>query len=513
MAGMQVGRRSMLEEIRKAEKSEPERTLLRWHDGHWTVADLAEHVRIAAHGLAEMGVRRGDRVALIAGNSPHTIALWYGIHAVGAVEVSVNSELRGPTLRHVLEDCTPVVVLCEPPFLDAVHSCSADVPPAHLLDDALWTTWRAAPAIDYADPEPHELASILYTSGSTGPSKGVMLPHGYFPNVGQSVRFGMNLNVDDILYFFLPMFHVDAHVIVPACLTSKSQMAFRERFSSSNYWNDVIEFGATWSVAVGSVLDMLVPLGRPAAGEGEIPLRRIAAAPISDSAYSFFEDAMGIELVEVYGQTEADLTMFGGRDRKRRGSMGAPCTGFDFAVLDDGDNELGPGEWGELAYRPGAPNMMLIGYWENPEATVAAFRNLWFHTGDTARYDTDGIFWFGGRKTDSLRHRGENISAFELEHTITDFDTIRSAAAVPMRDDFGGEDEIKVFVSLEDGHELDPHAFYAFCEQNLARFSIPRFVEVIAEGDFVRSVGNSTIQKRHLPADHGPGVIDRKALE
>lgn len=509
--GMRVGRRSMLDEIRQAVTDDPDRLLFRWHGGEWTVSDLLENVRTAANGLTAMGVGPGDRVALIAGNSAETIAIWYGIHAAGAVEVSVNNELKGSTLRHVLEDCEPVVVLCERSYLAAVEDCGADIPRVVTLDSALWESWATAPEIELADPEPDELASILYTSGSTGPSKGVMLSHGYFPNVGEGVRYGLGLRVEDVAYFFLPMFHVDAHVVVPACLMSRSVFAFRERFSASNYWNDVVDFDATWSVAVGSVLDVLVSMGAPSIEVGT-RFERIAGAPISEVAYSFFEDELGIEFIEVYGQTEADLTMFGGNDRKRRGSMGMPCTGFDFLVVDDDDNELGPGEWGELVYRPGAPNMMFLGYWHNPEATVAAFRNLWFHTGDVARYDTDGFFWFGGRKKDSLRYRGENISAYELEHTIEEFEPIRSAAAIGLKDELGGEDEIKVFVSLVDGADFDPQAFYAFCERNLARFSIPRFVEVIREEDFVRSVGNSTIQKHLLPVEHGPSVVDRREL-
>ena len=509
LPGMEVHRRSVLDELWKAEREAPDRPLLRWREGDCSVGQLADAVRRSARGIRAMGVQPGDRVAVVAGNSPHLVALWYGIHAAGAVEVSVNYELRGQMLRHVLDDAEPALVLVEEAYEDNVLRAGAQVTNVVRFDEALREKWDGAEDIELADPEPGDLATLVYTSGTTGPSKGVKLSHGYFPNCGQTWRFGAGVEEGDVLYMSLPMFHADAHVLLPACLTSGTVFALAPRFSSSRFWEDVRVFGATWALAVGSVLDALINLGPPPEREN-LTLKRFIAAPISPVAYEFFEDELGIPLYEVYGQTEGDASCFGTPGRKRRGSAGWPCVGYDIAIIGPDGLELPPDETGELVYRPGAPHMVLSGYWRNDAATVATFKDLWFHTGDLASFDADGFLWFRGRMKDMLRRRGENISAFELELVINAFPGIRSSAAVAVPDDLGGEDEVKVFVSLHDGQDLDPDAFFALCEENLPRFAVPRFVEVVDEAVFVRSVGNATIQKHLLSDQHGPTVVDRE---
>jgi crotonobetaine/carnitine-CoA ligase len=157
--------------------------------------------------------------------------------------------------------------------------------------------------------------------------------------------------------------------------------------------------------------------------------------------------------------------------------------------------------------------MMTLGYWRRPEATVEAFRGLWYHTGDAASMDDDGFVFFCGRMTDNLRRRGENVSVWELETAIALAPGVRDCAAIGVRDDFGGEDEIKVFVELEEGLAFDPAEFFAFCENNIPRFALPRFVQVVEPGVFVHGVGTGAIQKHRLPKDtSGPGIYDRGAL-
>ncbi len=156
--------------------------------------------------------------------------------------------------------------------------------------------------------------------------------------------------------------------------------------------------------------------------------------------------------------------------------------------------------------------MMTYGYWRKPEATAAACRNLWWHTGDLGRLDEDGFLWFEGRLSDSLRRRGENISAWELEATVRAAPGVRSAAAVAIYDEIGGEDEVKVFITLDAEQEWDVEVFFAHCEENLPRFAVPRFVEVIAEEQIVRGPGTGAIQKHLLPKENGPYTVDRQRI-
>jgi crotonobetaine/carnitine-CoA ligase len=214
----------------------------------------------------------------------------------------------------------------------------------------------------------------------------------------------------------------------------------------------------------------------------------------------------------VYGQTEAECVVFCTPDRNRRGAAGWACSGFDIAVVDDEDRPLPPGRVGRFVYRPLLPHQLTLGYWRRPEATLAAARNLWWHTGDLARVDEDGFMFFAGRASDSLRRRGENVSAYELESAVAQAPGVQLAAAVAVPDEIGGEDEIKLFLVLDDDEEWDPQAFFAFCDDALPRYAAPRYVEPIDAEALVLSAGNGSIQKHLLPKEHGPRIVDRREL-
>ena len=503
---IEVGRRSVLDELRLAEAEAPDRPLIRWAGGEWSVAEFADRARGCAAWLRRIGVEPGDRVAVFSGNSEHYLALWYGIYLAGAIEVPVNAELKGSMLQHVLEDSEPVVVIADE---ERVGRVEALAPLAKLveLDEAKVAQWSNGDRIEEADPEPTDLATIMYTSGTTGPSKGVMLSHGYYANLAQVWRHVQGIEPSDVSHFSLPMFHVDSHIAVAATIVSGSVFGFVRRFSASRFWDECAALGSTWFVAVGAMFAAITRHGPPPEGTKE--LRRGVGAPIPPEAYEFFEDELGIPLCQLYGQTEADGVCFETLDRRRRGSAGWLSTGFDVAIVDDAGAELPAGELGEIVYRPGAANMILSGYWKQEAATVAAFKDLWFHSGDIGWLDDDGFLWFKGRKRDSLRRRGENISAFELERTIRAAPGIVECVAVAVKDDLGGEDEVKVFVTLEPDASFDATAFFAYCEKELAHFAVPRFVEVVEEELFTRGPGTGSVQKHLLPKGHGPTVVDR----
>jgi crotonobetaine/carnitine-CoA ligase len=472
--------------------ADPERPFLRWRGGEWTVGEFARRARRCAAQLRARGVRRGDRVAIMSRNSAHQLAWQYGVYFLGAVEVPDNADLRGPMLDHVLDDCDPALIIAQDEFREALAGRTV-----HALDVVTH---------EELEPEhvaPEELATILYTSGTTGPSKGVMLPHGSFSNLGAVLAGVLELRPEDVGYFVMPFFHVDAHIVAPACLQTGSVLSFVERFSVRRFWSDVHDFGATWWFVIGSILEAVRSAGRPAS-PGR--LSRAVGAPIPEAAYRFFEDELGIRIQSMYGQTEADAPCYETASRRKRGSAGFPCAGFDVAIVDEHGTELPAGSVGEIVYRPRHANLMTLGYWRRePEA------GEWFHSGDLGTFDEDGFLFFRGRMTDSLRRRGENVSAYELEGTLRGAPGIADCAAIGVRDALGGEDEIKVFVTLQRGAELDAAAFFGFCERNLPRFAVPRYVEVVEDAMLVRSAGTGVVQKHRLPREHGPRMLDRLA--
>lgn len=503
-----VDRVSPVDDLLRAVAQDADRALLRSRSEVLSVGELADRARRVAVALGRRGVSAGDRVALVSGNSIDRVVWMFGIWWLGAVEVSVNVELRGPMLAHVLADSDPSLIVCQDGLLEQVRDAA--------VGDVLPMSALTAEPVDRVTREeldavqrgfgPGELATILYTSGTTGPAKGVMLPRAYFSNLAEVWTDRLGLSADDIGYFPLPFFHVDGHVQLTACLQSGGSMAFRERFSVSEYFTDVSRFGATWATGVGSMLSMLAQAELPE----PVPrhLTRLVGAPVPQIAYETFEDRLGIPVLTLFGQTECDGIAMDSVEQRRRGAAGRTHEAIEVQVVDANDRPVPVGETGEILYRPRGPHFTALGYWRRPEATVEAWRNLWFHTGDSGHLDADGFLYFDGRRTDSFRRRGENISVWELEHSLNLAAGVRECVAIAVRDEHGGEDEIKVFV-VPEGESLVLEEFIEHCRKVLPRFAVPRYLTVTDGSEFVRSAGTGVVQKHLLSRDiTSPDVME-----
>lgn len=499
---LKLNRHGPVSDLLDALAENPDGAFLITADQKVTVRDFVRRAQNNAGFLHEQGVKAGDRVALVAENSVDRVAWMFAIWWLGAIEVAVNFELRGPLLNHVLTDSDPILILCQSKFIDAVQ---AETTVSILAFDDLnigEIPKGFAETLEESNKriKPGDLGTILYTSGTTGPAKGVMLPRAYFSNLGAIWAANNDMRRGEVGYFPLPFFHVDGHILISACLQSRSALSFRERFSLSEYWNDVERFGAAWAVGVGSMLSMLAETNP---GAKAASLRRIMGAPIPDAAYEKFEDELNIPVTTLYGQTECDVVTLENADRKRRGSCGSIHEFIDVRIVDSNDVELPVGEVGEIIYRPMQPYLTALGYWRRPEYTLEAWRNLWFHSGDTGRIDEDGFLYFIGRKTDSFRRRGENISAWELESTLAGAPNIRECIAIAVEDEHGGEDEIKVFVVPVEGTTFDIASFSDYARSSLPRYAIPQWVAVTSGDAFVRSPGTGVVQKHLLSKEVG----------
>ncbi|MGW5515633.1 AMP-binding protein [Nocardia africana] len=499
---------SPVDDLLRAIAIDPARPLLRSHREVLTVCELADRARAVAAALSCRGVSAGDRVALVSGNSIDRVVWMFGIWWLGAVEVSVNVELRGPMLCHVLTDADPTLIACQDDLLEHVR-CTAEggvLPMSRLAVEPVDQPLREELDTAQRDFGPGELATILYTSGTTGPAKGVMLPRAYFCELAEVWIDRLGLGPDDIGYFPLPFFHVDGHVQLTACLQSGGSMAFRDRFSVSEYFADVRRFEATWASGVGAMFSMLAQAELPEPGSHR--LTRLVGAPIPAIAYEIFEDRLGIPVLTLFGQTECDGIAMDNMQQRRRGAAGRIHDGIDVQVVDHDDRPLPVGETGEIVYRPRRPHSAALGYWCRPDATLEAWRNLWFHTGDSGHLDAEGYLYFDGRRTDSFRRRGENISVWELEHSLNTAAGVRECVAIAVPDEHGGEDEIKVFV-VPDGESLVIEEFIEHCRAVLPRFAMPRYITVTDGSEFVRSAGTGVVQKHLLPRDiTSPDVME-----
>lgn len=515
VAGAVPERKSAIADLLEAEARSPQAPFLRWAEGEWTVSEFANHARWCAVALKGYGVEAGDRVVIMSRNSQWFLAWQYGIYLVGGVEVPVNAELRGSFLQHVVEDCEPAIMLAQAEFLAILEA--AGLPEIPIIDlEAEAEAYALSDELRKFTPaeiSPNDLATIMYTSGTTGPSKGVMIPHGYYSNLGHVHSRVLELTASDCAYWVSPFFHVDAHLAIPASLQTGAVFAFTPRFSVRRFWSEVEAFGCTWALLIGAMQVVVSTAGRPA-NLDRIKMRRILGAPIPAEMYEFYEDDLGIPMFEMYGMTESNGVLYGTPEHHRRLSAGWPCGGFEVKIVDDSGFDVPRGTTGEIVHRPQFPNMMTKGYWRRPETTVEAFRDLWYHTGDAGYMDEDGFVFFGGRMTDNLRRRGENVSAWELESAIRLAPGVMECAAIGVVDDFGGEDDIKVLLELEEGLSFDPPEFFDYCVENVPRFALPRFVQVVTAGTFVRGVGTGAIQKHRLPKDiSGPGIFDRSVIQ
>jgi carnitine-CoA ligase len=491
---------------------------LRAPGGERTFAALRDAAARGAGALADAGIGPGDRVAVLAGNRLELVELWLACAWRGAVLVPVNTALRGEGLRHVLHAADPALLVAESALVDALRG--VEEPPstlagAWLLDQDAELPWAGVPAgappegdaVEPAPVRPEDATLILFTSGTTGAAKGVVCSHAQLAWWGANTAAALGVDADDVLATSLPLFHVNALNTVVQGLVTGARVAVRPRFSASRFWRWHAEDGATVTYILGAIASILA--SRPAAEDDRAHRVRVALAPATPAAlWPVFVERFGVRLVEGHGMTETNLTV-GPRDGLQRpGWMGRPMPGFGARVVDAAGVDVPPGHPGELLVRAEEPLAFASGYWRQPEASVAAWREGWFHTGDRAVADDEGWLRFVDRLKDSIRRRGENVSAWEVEQVLERHAAVALAAVVPVPSELG-EDEVMAFVVPTAEGALEPAELVGFCEGRLARFAIPRFVEVVPELPLTE---NGKVRKEPLRARGvGAATWDREA--
>jgi crotonobetaine/carnitine-CoA ligase len=295
------------------------------------------------------------------------------------------------------------------------------------------------------------------------------------------VNVGSGLMVDDssVLYTVLPFFHTNALNTISQALVHGATLAFGKRFSASRFWDEVREVDATQTYLLGAMVGIL--LKQPESEDDRRHrVRRVLAPATPPEAFEVFERRFGARIVQGFGSTETNSVMSNQLGPYKPGAMGWVRPGYEARVVDADDVQVPAGQVGELVLRHSEPYSFSTGYWRLPNATVEAWRNLWFHTGDRVLRDEDGVFWFKDRVTDSIRRRGENISSYEVESVLETHDGVACAAVVPVPAELG-EEEVLAFVVLRDGAAADPLELTRFLEPRLAYFAIPRYFEFVDE--------------------------------
>ncbi|MFN0044624.1 MAG: AMP-binding protein [Alphaproteobacteria bacterium] len=447
-------------------------------DVRLSYGDFLEHVSGLAHELAAR-FPAGTTVATLLSNRAECVILRFALSCAGLCEAAINGQHKGAVLKEMLRAANPVAIVCEDAFRAGAQSCGLSFDNAAWIDEAelarlcaLRRPWTARPqrAVRPGDP-----CRIVYTSGSSGVSKGAELSHGYEVYTGFAYATRVGLRPDDRWYYVTPFFHIDSVLSLAATLHGGGGFVLAPRFSASRYWADAARAGASVIVYVGTMLSILKKLGDPPPGHGVRVATGVGGTP---ALREFFEGRHSIPMLEIYGLSECAAASIDDSRGRRVGSCGKPLEGYEVAVLDTEGRALPAGKRGEIAIRPREPFALFSGYRGNSKGTLKAFANLWFHTGDLGSYDADGYLYFHGRVKDVIRHRDENISAEELEAIADIHPAVLMSAAVGVPSDLGDEN-VLLYVQARPNATIDPAELCAFLAERCAPFMVPGHVRIM----------------------------------
>jgi crotonobetaine/carnitine-CoA ligase len=449
-------------------------------EGSLSYVAAARQARQVASHCVTAGIRPGDPVAVLLPNGLDFVRLWLGLGRLGAVVVPVNTGLTGDFLAHQLRDSGARVVVSVGPAAEAVADVIGGVDGLQMLD---LDGWQHAP--QYAGPLPRasDTACLMYTSGTTGPSKGVLMPHAHCYLFGLGSIEGLGITEADRYYVSMPLFHANGLFMqLYATLIAGASAVLRGRFSATSWLSDIREHGCTVTNLLGAMSQFVIAQP-PSPDDRDHSLRVICPVPNPAAHERAWRERFAIpDVVTAYGMTEVNIPLYGRLGVSRPGTAGRPLDRwFEVEVRDpDTDDPLPAGQIGEIMVRPRVPFGFMSGYAGLPEATVAAWRNFWFHTGDSGTMDEDGWVTFVDRTKDCIRRRGENISSYEVENAVASLEGVAEVAAyaVPAGAE-GTEDEVMLAVVLRDGVSMDAAAVAAHADVVLPRFARPRYIEII----------------------------------
>lgn len=502
-------------------RQQPDRIVVRFPDSDVTYGALDERSNRIAHALLDSGLRPGDRAAVMLPNGAAFAHTWVAMAKAGIVEVPVSTALKGDLLAYVLNQAGCRLLVVDARWLDRVTAVAGRL--QHVRDvwvvggdgDAGGFAVRALEEVTAAAPDtpvdvrvtPTDASVILYTSGTTGPSKGVVLSHAANFRLARTLSDAAGLRTGDVLITPFPLFHVAArYVSVLGAMLINGEVTVNERFSASRFWDTCRERGVTAIHYLGSLLQLLLkqPLGDDDRDHG-VRLAYGAGAPLP--VWKAFVGRFGVPLYELYGMTETGAVTMNRDGAYRVGSCGTVLPDCEVEIHDPDDLPVPVGEVGEIVVRPLRPNVMVERYHDMPEATLRAFRNLWFHCGDLGRFDADGYLYFVGRTKDSIRRRGENISAFEVETAVAGHPAVLEAAVVGVADDVNGEDVLAAVV-LQPGASLEPTKLLDHCQEHLPHYAVPRYVRIVTT---LPKTPSERVEKYKLQADaHSADTWDRQ---
>lgn len=484
--------------IEQTVRAFPDKPAVLFGDEGVTYRELDERSNAYGNALLKLGIAKGDCVSVLMENCLEMAYAWLGLGKIAALEVGVNTAYRGEYLRHPLASTRSSVVIADAVLAPRVLELVSELPDLrHLvvrgeLDPRLVPEHASRVVItdlrDFlkADSGPVQIAespshadpcAVQFTGGTTGRSKGAVMSHNMQVTVAQGFVDAAKMTADDVVYSPLPMFHfaIKTATLLSSFLVGGTAV-IDTRFSVSRTWDQVRRYSATGVNILGSMMLMLWNLPRDPRDKA-LPVRFVIGVPIPKHLHHKMEERYGCRFVSVYGMSETGSQTLSGIDRPGiPGASGKPVAHYQVKLFDRDEREVPVGQIGEIVCRPLQPHVMFQGYFADPEATAAAQKNLWMHTGDLGRFDEDGNLYFVDRLKDSIRRRGENISSVEVELTVLKHPAVVEVVAHAVPSEFT-EDEVKICVILDRDKKVTVEELMDYCVKNLPFFAVPRYIE------------------------------------
>ncbi len=465
----------------------PDAEFLVWDDDHLSYAEVWTKALQFAAAVGRCGPSR--RVATYLANCPWAVQAVFGTHAAGAVHVAINRQHRGSILRDMLgrseasilvtdSDALAELVLDGTAVQTVVTVDSLDAPAFRR------TGLRRMPISEFAGTElcdpvpvaPLEPASVLYTSGTTGRSKAVLLPHTMLTQGARHVAEAGQFTSTDSLHLWAPLYHIAGQLdLMLPMVVAGGSVVLLPRFSLSNFWKEVERHRCTVFFGFPSTLQLLAKT-MPAEPTG---LRVGVVGGIPPELRARFERQLGVRFVDAYGMTEAEpIAISGLGSDAPPSSCGRPTSDWSVSIVDDDDFPVPAGVRGQIVARPRRPGVMMLGYEHDEAATLAAFRDLWWHTGDEGYVDPDGYLFVTGRLSDAIRRRGENVSPRELEEIVCQHSGVTACVALGVDNAELGDQDVKIVVVPDPLYRLTPESLHGWCRERMSPFMVPRFIDM-----------------------------------
>ncbi len=477
-------------------KTHPDRIFIHEAGGEsLTYAELHSRILRWSDAFRRHGVKEGDVVSVMLPNTPTTLLAWIGLAWLRATELPVNTSFIGKMLEDVLRTAASRLIVVDEQFAEQVINVAPLLPALETIV-VIGAVPRAQPDgievvaveqfLEDATPsedtllraEPYDTACIVWTSGTTGPSKGTLLSWSQLLAMGTGAFPPEEMGEQDALYSPYPMYYVAGKLYVYVAAFVNARYVMRERFSTSNFWREIREYGCTYAPFSPATMRFLLTQP-PTPEDADTPLHSVLVAPLPPESDDFCK-RFGVRVRTAYNSTELSCPIVSEWNPENKRSCGRVRPGYQVRVVDEHDQQVAAGEIGELVVRADEPWKLMTEYFSRPDATVAAWRNLWFHTGDAFTYDEAGNYYFVDRIKDAIRRRGQNISSAEVEAAINEHPAVLECAVIAAPSEWG-EDEVRAVLTLRGVFDISPEQIFQFCVQRLPHFMVPRYIDIVDE--------------------------------